>query len=65
MEIQATHASAISNSLFPGKELQEREVGGISFLARYGQQLLLTLYDAAQTVCKQFTWHTLAPRPES
>jgi bacillithiol biosynthesis cysteine-adding enzyme BshC len=51
MEIQATHASAISNSLFPGKELQEREIGGISFLARYGQQLLLTLYDAAQTVC--------------
>ncbi|MBV9608058.1 MAG: bacillithiol biosynthesis BshC, partial [Acidobacteria bacterium] len=50
-EIHATHATAISNSLFPGKELQEREIGGISFVARYGTQLLLTLYDAAQTAC--------------
>lgn len=50
-EIHATHAAAISNSLFPGKELQERVIGGVSFLARYGTELLLTLYDAAQTVC--------------
>ena len=61
-EIHATHAAAISNSLFPGKEPQEREIGGISFLARYGTQLLLTLYDAAQTVCPDHQVVHLDPR---
>lgn len=47
----ATHAETLISSLYPEKGLQEREIGAISFLARYGTQLLLTLYDAAQTAC--------------
>jgi hypothetical protein len=31
--------------------LQEREVAGVSFLARYGLGLLANLYDALHTDC--------------
>lgn len=47
----AAHAALLSNSLFPQKEPQERVIGAMSFLGRYGTQLLLTLYDAAKTEC--------------
>lgn len=47
----AAHAALLSNSLYPGKELQEREIGAMSLLGRYGTQLLLTLYDSAKTAC--------------
>ena len=50
-EETAAHAALLSNSLYPEKELQERVIGAMSFLGRYGTQLLLTLYDAAQTAC--------------
>ena len=50
-EETATQAASLSNSLFPEKEPQERIVGAMSFLGRYGTQLLLTLYDAAKTGC--------------
>ncbi|MDP9267163.1 MAG: bacillithiol biosynthesis cysteine-adding enzyme BshC [Acidobacteriota bacterium] len=40
------HAQQISDALYPEGHLQERQIAGISFLARYGPQLLLTLYDA-------------------
>jgi len=50
-EETATHAASISKSLFPEKEPQERVIGAMSFLGRYGTQLLLTLYDAAKTGC--------------
>jgi len=50
-EETAAHAASLSNSLFPEKEPQERVIGAMSFLGRYGTQLLLTLYDAAKTVC--------------
>jgi bacillithiol biosynthesis cysteine-adding enzyme BshC len=50
-EETAAHAALLSNSLYPGKELQEREVGAMSFLGRYGTQLLLMLYDSAKTAC--------------
>ena len=50
-EETAAHAASISNSLFPQKEPQERVLGAMSFLGRYGTQLLLTLYDAAKTGC--------------
>lgn len=50
-EETAAHAASLSNSLFPQKEPQERVIGAMSFLARYGTQLLLTLYDAARTSC--------------
>nr|MDP9263196.1 bacillithiol biosynthesis cysteine-adding enzyme BshC [Acidobacteriota bacterium] len=45
------HAEQLIACLFPNKNLQEREVAGISFVARYGPQLLLQLYDAVQTAC--------------
>ncbi len=50
-EETAAHAAALSNALFPQKEPQERVIGAMSFLGRYGTQLLLTLYDAAKTGC--------------
>lgn len=50
-EETAAHAASLSNSLFPQKEPQERVIGAMSFLGRYGTQLLLTLYDAAKTGC--------------
>ena len=45
------HAVQLIACLFPNKNLQEREVAGVSFVARYGPQLLLQLYDAVQTAC--------------
>ena len=45
------HADQILNALYPEGHLQERQIAGISLLARYGSQLLLTLYDAIQTRC--------------
>ncbi len=50
-EDQARHAGDLIAALYPEKVLQEREVAGISYLARHGTQLLLRLYDAAQTSC--------------
>ncbi|HXE90645.1 MAG TPA: bacillithiol biosynthesis cysteine-adding enzyme BshC [Terriglobales bacterium] len=45
------HAGQLNNSLYPHKALQEREIGGITYVARYGTGLLLRLYDAAQLGC--------------
>ena len=50
-EVIARHAEALSDALFPNKILQEREVAGISFLARYGQGLLENLYQSMHTGC--------------
>lgn len=48
---QARHADDLVTALYPHKNLQERELAGMSYLARHGTQLLLRLYDAAQTTC--------------
>ena len=45
------HAEWLSTTLFPNKNLQEREIAGISFLARHGRELLGTLYDAVRADC--------------
>jgi bacillithiol biosynthesis cysteine-adding enzyme BshC len=45
------HAETVSQSLFPNKILQEREIGGVSFVARYGPALLGKLYEAIHTDC--------------
>jgi bacillithiol biosynthesis cysteine-adding enzyme BshC len=50
-EILGRHAKEISAALYPHKELQERCIGGISFIARYGTGLLLRLYDTASLEC--------------
>lgn len=47
----ARHAEILSQSLYPGKELQERAIGGVYFLARYGKDLLGELYDSIQPDC--------------
>ncbi len=43
-EVITRHADAVSQALFPHKSLQEREVAGVSFVARYGAELLTNLY---------------------
>ena len=50
-EVIGRHAQQLSSSLFPNKALQEREVGAIYFLARYGVEFLQTLHDTLQTGC--------------
>ncbi len=43
----ARHAEWLSANLYPGKDLQEREIAGISFIGRYGKDLLEDLVNAA------------------
>ena len=50
-EVLDRHGTLLSNSLFPHKELQEREIAGVSFLARHGMDLLERLYHAANSGC--------------
>ena len=41
------HAEWLSATLYPGKDLQEREIAGISYVARCGRELLQALVDCA------------------
>jgi len=50
-EVITRKADALSNALFPHKALQEREVGGVSFVARYGPGLLANLYETIRPDC--------------
>ena len=50
-QVVARHANALSHALFPHKALQEREVAGVSFLARYGPELLEQLYQQIHSDC--------------
>jgi bacillithiol biosynthesis cysteine-adding enzyme BshC len=50
-DVITRHALTVSNALFPHKSLQEREIAGVSFVARYGTSLLATLYDSIHTDC--------------
>ena len=50
-EVITRHADALSNALFPNKVLQEREVAGVSFVARYGPELLANLYHHVHPDC--------------
>lgn len=50
-ELVNRHAEILSQSLYPDKGLQERTIGGIYFLARYGLDLLPQLYEAIHTNC--------------
>jgi bacillithiol synthase len=50
-EVVARHAQQLSNSLFPNKTLQEREIAAIYYLSRYGVEFLNTLYTSLQTSC--------------
>jgi len=50
-ELLGRHAELLSNALYPNKVLQEREVGGIYFVARSGTELLRDLYDTIRIDC--------------
>jgi bacillithiol synthase len=47
----ARHAEILSQALYPDKGLQERGIGGIYFLARYGRDLLQQIYDSIHADC--------------
>lgn len=50
-ELVSRHAEMIGQAIYPDKGLQERGIGGIYFLARYGGDLLHQLYDTIHTDC--------------
>jgi len=50
-ELVNRHAETLSQALYPDKGLQERGVGGVYFLARYGREFLQQLHDAIQPDC--------------
>jgi bacillithiol synthase len=50
-ELVTRHAETLSQTLYPEKGLQERTIGGVYFVARYGPQLLHQLYDAIHADC--------------
>lgn len=50
-EVIDRHARQLSANLLPNKELQEREIAGVYYLARHGFDLLHTLYEAALKDC--------------
>jgi bacillithiol synthase len=50
-ELISRHAETLSTALYPDKGLQERSIGCMYFVARYGRDLLHQLYDAIQLDC--------------
>jgi bacillithiol synthase len=50
-ELVGRHAELLSQALFPEKGLQERGVGGVYFVARYGSDLLHQIYGAIHSDC--------------
>jgi bacillithiol biosynthesis cysteine-adding enzyme BshC len=45
------HTDALSHTLFPHGDLQERRVAGVSILGRYGPRLISQLYEALDLNC--------------
>ncbi len=50
-EVVTRHANQLSEALYPDKGLQERGIGAIYFVARYGRELLSQLYEAIHSDC--------------
>ena len=50
-EVINRHTDTVCDALFPNKALQEREIAGISFVARYGLGLVNDIYEAIHTDC--------------
>jgi bacillithiol biosynthesis cysteine-adding enzyme BshC len=50
-ELVTRHSDHLSQALYPDKGLQERAVGGIYFLARYGGELLKQIYETVHSDC--------------
>jgi bacillithiol synthase len=47
----SSDAALLSAALYPGGALQERGLGGVYFLAKYGDTLLDGMHDSLQTSC--------------
>jgi bacillithiol biosynthesis cysteine-adding enzyme BshC len=52
-EILTRHAAQIENSLYPHKTLQEREIAGLYFYAKYGPSLIDKLVELAMAPCPE------------
>jgi uncharacterized protein YllA (UPF0747 family) len=52
-EILTRHAEQIENSLYPHRTLQEREISGLYFYAKYGADLIARLLRTAQARCPE------------
>ncbi len=52
-QVIARHAAQIENYLYPRKTLQEREISGIYFYAKYGPSLITRLLELAQAPCPE------------
>jgi bacillithiol biosynthesis cysteine-adding enzyme BshC len=52
-EIFTRHAAQIENALYPHKTLQEREIAGLYFHAKYGAGLIDRLIDTAHSPCPE------------
>src|SRR5271157_5938588 len=52
-DVLTRHAAMIENSLYPRRTLQEREIAGVYFLARYGMRLIDQLIEAASARCPE------------
>lgn len=50
-EVVTRHAESLSSALYPNKSLQEREIAGVSFVARHGAGLLQSFYEVIHTDC--------------
>jgi bacillithiol biosynthesis cysteine-adding enzyme BshC len=50
-EVLERHANFLTHMLFPDNNLQERELGGVSFLARHGTALLTNLFELVRHGC--------------
>jgi bacillithiol biosynthesis cysteine-adding enzyme BshC len=50
-DVISRHAETLNHALYPHKSLQEREVAGVSFVARYGRELLANLYRQIHPDC--------------
>jgi uncharacterized protein YllA (UPF0747 family) len=50
-EVLARKADILSNLLYPGKALQERQIASIYFLGRYGKQFLRDLHQVIHMDC--------------
>ena len=52
-EILTRHATQIENALYPKKSLQEREIAGLYFYAKYGPELIDRLIELAAARCPE------------
>lgn len=60
-DILTRHAAQIENAIYPRKTLQEREIAGLYFYAKYGPPLIDRLIDLAQARCPEHKVLVLGP----